>query len=271
MINYDNMKNFFFQLFLIVAAVYIALCPHAQAMKIITEFVVPQRVSVFLSSSIEGNDRIPTLLLSADAGGGCDSASALKTKESLNGSNLVVDIEGYELTKGSGEVCIGVVQESRTKVNIDADWLKKPGDKEIIFRLRGQENRYKITYSQYQVTLSGIQATNVLTCEFGTNFPDTPVNLEVVLYPPDVAVLYLAGSVSSDQDYRAALNDFAQAKGFLPADQIYDGLQQTERNQFYVVGKSRALPEPGHADSLGELPGEPGTGVYLKQISGLYF
>jgi hypothetical protein len=226
---------------------------------------------VFLSSSVEGNDRVPVLILSADAGGGCDSASALKTKESLNGNSLVVDIEGYEFTKGSSESCIGVVLESRTKVNIDADWLKKPGDKEIIFRLNGQENKYKITYSQYRVTLSGVQATNVLTRELGENFPDKPVNWEVVLYPPDVAVLYLAGSVSSDQDYWAALNDFAQAKGFVPADQVYAGLGQTEKNRLYVVGKNRPLPEPGHADSLGELPGEPGTGVYLTQISGLGF
>ena len=269
MIDYDNMKNFLFRLFIIVAAANLALCAHAQPAKTITELVIPQRVSVFLSSAVEGNNRIPVLVLSADAGGGCDSASALKTKESLAGNSLMINIEGYEFTKGSGEGCSAVVLESRAKVNIDADWLKKPNDKKIIFRLNGQENKYKISYSQYRVTLSGIQATNVMTRERGENFPDTPVNWEVVLYPPDVAVLYLAGSVSSTQDYRAALNNFAQAKGFLPADQVYAGLQQTEKNRLYVVGKNHPLPEPNHYDSLGELHGEPGTDVYLTQINGL--
>lgn len=247
------------------------LYAHAQSTKVTTELVIPQRVSVFLSSAVEGNNRIPVLVLSADAGGGCDSASALKTKESLSDNSLEVDIDGYELTKGPGEVCIAVVLESRAKVNIDADWLKTPGDKEIIFRLNGQDNKYKISYSQYRVTLNGVRATNVLTRELGENFPETPVNREVVLYPPDVAVLYLAGSVSSGQDYRTALNDFAQAKGFVPADQVYAGLQQAEKNRLYVVGKNRPLPEPNHSDPLGELPGEPGTGVYLTQISGLGF
>lgn len=231
-----------------------------------SELVVPKYVSVFLTSSVEKSERIPVLVLSAVAGGGCDSASDLRTKKSLSRNGLIIDIKGYKFTKGSGEICPAVILESRAKVNIDADWLKQDGDKEIIFRLSGQENKYKISYSQYRVALTGIQATNVITNKPGYNPSDTPITLEITLYPMDVAVMYLAGSVSSDKDYRTAMTSFAQAKGFMPAEQVYPELQQTEKNWLYVVLKNRSMPEPNRADSLGELPGEPGVGVYLKQI-----
>ena len=87
----------------------------------------------------------------------------------------------------------------------------------------------------------------------------------MALYPIDVAVMYLAGSVSSAKDYRPAMRDFARTKGFTPAEEIYSGLEQNEKTQFYVVLKNRPMPEPNRGESLGELPSE-GVGVYLKQV-----
>ena len=230
------------------------------------ELVVPKYVSVFLASNVDKGDRIPVLILSAVAGGGCDSASDLNTKKSVSGNKIVVDITGYKFTKGSDGICPAVILESRAKVNIDADWLKQSGEKEIIFKLNGQENKYKISYNQYRVTLSGVQVTNVVTNKPGYNPSDAPATLEITLYPTDVVVMYLAGSVSSDKDYRLAMSNFAQSKGFTPAEQAYPGLQQTEKNFLYVVLKNRAMPEPNRGESVGELPNERGVGVYLKQI-----
>jgi len=228
------------------------------------KLTIPKYVSVFLASSVENNKRVPVLVLSAVAGGGCDSASDLETKKSLSGNTLMVDINGYKFTKGSGEICpAAVILDSRAKVSIDIDWLEKVGDKEIIFKLDGQNNKYKISYSQYRVTLSGVQAINVITNQLGYNPSSTPISLEMTLYPIDVAAMYLAGSVSSEKDYRPAMRNFAQAKGFTPADQIYSGLEQNEKSQFYVVLKNRSMPEPNRGESLGELPGD---GVYLKQV-----
>lgn len=229
------------------------------------ELTVPEYVSVFLASSVESNERVPVLVLSAVAGGGCDSASDLETKKSLSGNTLVVDIKGYKFTKGTGEVCPAVILESRAKVSVDPDWLKQSGNKEIIFKLGGQDNKYKISYNQYRVTLSGIQTTNVITNRPGYNPSDTPITLEMTLYPIDIAVMYLGGSVSSAKDYRSAMRDFARTKGFIPAEEVYSGLEQNEKSQFYVVLKNRSMPEPNRSESLGELPGE-GVGVYLKQV-----
>jgi len=222
------------------------------------ELTVPEYVSVFLTSSVENNERVPVLVLYTVAGGGCDSASDLETQKSLSGDTLVVDIKGYKFTKGTGEICPAVILKSSAEESVDPDWLKQNGDKEIIFKLGGQNNRYKISYSNYQVTLSGIQATNVITNRPGYNPSET-------LYPIDITVMYLAGSVSYERDYRPAMRDFARAKGFTPAEEIYSGLEQDEKTQFYVVLKNRPMPEPDHGESLGELPGES-VGVYLKQL-----
>lgn len=229
------------------------------------ELTIPKYVSVFLASSVEKNERVPVLVLSAVAGGGCDFASDLEMKKSLTGNTLVVDINGHKFTKGSDGACPAVISESRVKVSIDPDWLKQSGEKEIILKLDGQDNKYKISYNKYHLTLTGVQANNVITNRPGYNPSNTPVTLEMTLYPVDVAVMYLAGSVSSEKDYRPAMRDFAQEKGFVPAEQSYSGLEQNEKSQFYVVLKNRSMPEPNRGESLGDLPGE-GVSVYLKRV-----
>lgn len=228
------------------------------------ELTVPEYVSVFLTSSVENNKRTPMLVLSVAAGGGCDSISNLETRKSLNGNTLAIDIKGYKFAKGTGEICPTVILQSKAKVSIGPDWLKQNGDKEIIFKLGEQNNRYKISYSQYQVTLIGIQATNVITNQPGYN-SDTPITLEMTLYPIDVAIMYLAGSVSPRKDYRSAMRDFAKAKGLIPADEVYSELNQNEKSQFYTVLKNRSMPKPNRSESLGNLPDED-VGVYLKQV-----
>src|SRR3989344_7397117 len=73
------------------------------------DFVVPEYVDVFLTSNVDGGGRIPVLILSAIAGGGCDFASDLDIKKSVDGNRMVIDIEGYKFTKGFGETCPAVI------------------------------------------------------------------------------------------------------------------------------------------------------------------
>ncbi|MDO8513648.1 MAG: hypothetical protein Q7S37_04045 [bacterium] len=228
--------------------------------------VTPEKVSLYLETSVENGEKIPILVLSTVTGGGCDSASDLQTKETFSGNELLVEILGYNFTKGSGEVCPAVILESQTKVKLASNWLKDNGEKEIVFKLKGKENIYKLSYSQYQVTLTRVQATNVISSDRGKNIPSTSETLRTTLYPNDVAILYLSGSVDSEKDYRVALSKFAQEKGFIPAEQIYPTLLQTKKNWLYVVIKSRSIPEPNSSESLGKLPNE-GVDVNLRAIS----
>lgn len=233
-----------------------------------SEFVVPKYVTVFFALNIERGDRIPVLILSVVAGGDCDSASDLNTKKSISGNSMVIDIEGYKFTKGSFGYCTPSILESRAKISIDAAWLKQSGEKEILFKLGGQENKYKISYNQYRyrVKLSNIQATNVVINKPSYNSSDIHTTLEITLYPTDVVIIYLAGSLSFDKDYTSAMRRFAQSKGFIPAEQVYHGLQQSEKNWLYVVLKNRSMPDPDRAGFLGDLPNEHDVNVYLKQI-----
>ena len=67
------------------------------------ELTIPKYVSVFLASSVEKNGRVSVLVLSAVAGGGCDSATDLEIEKSLSGNTLLVNIRGYKFTKGSSD------------------------------------------------------------------------------------------------------------------------------------------------------------------------
>lgn len=224
---------------------------------------IPKHVSVFLGSTIQNNERVPMLVLSAPVGNGCDRALELKTEKILNDNTLKVNIQGYAFIPCDAEPSIAIVSESKTNILIDANWLKQGGEKEIIFTLGGQENIYNISYSRYKATMRGVQASNVITAQQGYE-PQEPMTIEIALYPTNVAVMYLAGSVL-DKDYRPAMRDFARTKGLISAEDVYPELEQNEKSQLYVVVKNRARPSPYTADSLGDLPNE-GVTAHLRGI-----
>lgn len=228
------------------------------------QMVVPQQVNLLLDSAVEKGERVPVLILSAVAGGGCDSVSDIQTKETYVKEKLVIDIIGYQFTKGEAEECVAVILESKAEIKVDIDWLKEAKTREIVLNLSGQENRYEIIYNQYKVTLSPVQASNVISHYATTNPPAEPIALETVFYPMDVGVLYLAGSLT-DNDYRSELSDFAESKGLIPAEKVYEGLQQSDFRQLYVVVRNRDLPKLDYGEPLGSLPGEIGADVYLKR------
>ncbi len=238
------------------------------------EFIVPKIVNLSLFRWAENGRRIPVLFLSAMAGDSCDSASELKIKQSLNANTLTVDIEGYYLKKGEGGDCADAVLESRARVDIHDDWLKKKGDKEIIFRLGRQENKYKLFYdpNPMKAILTGLQIPNVLNCRPGYSAPSTGTPTEITLYPLDVQVLHVKGMSFANRitpitgDHRPALKAFAQKKGFVPADQIYPGILQDETNCLKVVRKDRSIPQGPGGESLGEFPNEVGAQIVLEKI-----
>jgi len=235
---------------------------------LISGLTVPKDVHFSLSSSVEKGESIPVLELSALVGNnGCVAASDLSIEKIINGNTLNVDIKGYKFKKGAGEMCPAVMVESRANINIDLNWLKQNDSREIVFKLNGQINKYKISYNKYKVTLSGIQATNVF------NNPQYSLNKEIIasevtLYPLDVAIMYLAGSFSGEKDFIPAMRNFAKTKGFIPVDEIYDGItqKQNEKNQFYVVLRNYPRPDPDRGVLIGELPDEKGVNVYLKNV-----
>lgn len=144
------------------------------------DLVSPDYVSLYLNTSMEQNKKIPSLILSAVAGGGCDSAGNLQTEQNYLDGKLVVQVIGYNLKKGKGEMCAAVITNSETKIAINMNWLEKPGDKVIAFYLNNQENLYQITYSNNKVTLKNIKATNVISRKLGYNPPEAPETLEVI-------------------------------------------------------------------------------------------
>ncbi len=236
------------------------------------EFMVPKTVSLSLFRLIEGGKRIPVVFLSAMAGDSCDSVSELKTRRTVEGNKLAVDIEGYYLKKGEEGDCADAILQSRSRIEIHDEWLKKKGDKEILIRMNGQENRYKLSYDPglLKTTLTGLQTPNVLI--YGSSSESAAAPLEITLYPLDVAVMHVKGMTIFNQvtpitgDHRPPLKKFAQTKGFVPADQIYPEIRQDEQNCLKVVKKDRSLPEGPDAESLGEFPNELGAQIVLEKI-----
>ncbi len=224
--------------------------------------VVPEYVSVSLGSSVENNERVVALSFSAFGGNGCDYVSGLEIEKSLNGNTLLIDIKGYNFKKArEGLICPAMIRESRAEVSLDSDWFTQGGDKEVIFRLGEVDNKYSVSYNQYRLVLNPVQVTNVGTNRTLIHVSNDPGSLRTPLYyPEDVAILFPTGSVDYEKDYRPIMRDFAQEKGFLPAEQFYPGIEQDGYRRFFVVVENPSIL----GGFIGELPGE-GIEVYLGE------
>lgn len=149
-----------------------------QPLKVDSKLTIPKSVNLFLESSLEGNQRLPVIVIKAFVGpNGCYQASDLKTKQEVNGDRLTVNILGYKdlgYTSNLSQACTDMIIESRAKIKLDASWLKENSNKEIVFSLDGQENSYKVSYQQNKFSLNNIDATNVL--------PEGGTSLEEILH-----------------------------------------------------------------------------------------
>lgn len=162
------------------------------------------------------------------------------------------------------KICPSVMLESNAKISLGVDWLKQDGEKEIIFRLGAENSKYKISYSKYRMRLDTVQATSVVPVLGGAHL-NTSVSLGMNLFPLDVAVIYLAVPISSQKEYGIAMQNFAKLNGFLPAEQVYPGIEQNKKSQFYVVLRNRLMPELNRPELIGKLPGE-NISVYIGQV-----
>lgn len=147
-----------------------------------SELVVPPYVGLYLVKSYSDKNRQPVLHLEARAGGGCDSASALKINKSQSVNQLSVEIEGYKFKKGpSNGACPAVITESTVEIPIDMDWLKPGSEKLLSFKLSGKNNTYKLSNRENKLYLVSQSASNVISNESGFNPPAEPKNLELSL------------------------------------------------------------------------------------------
>ena len=168
---------------LAAAAVVLLVLPAADSK---TEFLVPQFAYLSLDSSPQDDDRVAVFVLSAFVGGGCDSASDLHVRETYTSEELLVDIVGYDFTKGRGRICADVLLESRRRVLVDMDWLRRPVANEVVFNLSSKENRYQITYHQCRVSIAPIEVWNVLSRESGSGYGEQDAAaLSMTLYAAD--------------------------------------------------------------------------------------
>lgn len=257
----------------VVAGLVRALVFHANVISPAQGLVIPQMVGIGLGTTIQNNERIPTLGFSAEAGGGCDKNSDLKIDKEYIGDKLSITIKGYEYTPGPfGAICPAVMNDSSTSINIYTSWLMPGVTRNISVNLRGQENEYQILHENYKIILTPIKATNVLSRGYGSDpEAEEQKSIEMVLYPADVANMFIKTYPKPPKkDYRPALKELAKAKGFLLAEQAYPGLQlpkgSVPEQVLYVAIGKYPLPDSGQSPFLGQLLDGSGINVYLHRV-----
>ncbi|KKR78174.1 MAG: hypothetical protein UU23_C0002G0001 [Candidatus Curtissbacteria bacterium GW2011_GWA1_40_9] len=144
-------------------------------------FITPKYVSIYLTTSLEQSNKNPILILSTVAGDGCDTAGNLQISKNYDDVNLGIQIKGYDFKEGGDGFCPAVILESKVEIPLDENWLEKTGDKFIEIALNEQKNLYKIENTKTKIILTGINATNVISNEFGYNSPESPRTIELTL------------------------------------------------------------------------------------------
>ena len=239
-----------------------------------TQLVIPKEVEIKLTSKEKDGKRVAVLIFSAvvapDIWDG--RASELKLMSRYTNNKLFIEILGADFTPNNPPSLFKgyTLLVANSSVFIAEDWLTQPYDKEIVVVLRGKESRFSITYSGYQVTLTRLQKESIV--KFNTWRPAAPSDSRsVLLWPADVAVLYVAGEISTNPeiDIRQDLIIFARAHGYLPADEVYRGLPQPKKQQLFIVRKE-PLSRPDDASKLlGTLPlysKYSNTYVYIRPV-----
>ncbi len=263
-------KELIFVLFVVVlsllGAVSLLLNQHGF---VLSKFVVPESVTLLFDRyQHEGK---PALILVGGAGGGCDSISGLEITETYSSDELLVNVLGYNFTDGGfgsfigGYGCTADVRFSEAQVNLDLEWLKS-GKKQLTVILKGEQNTYNLFYENYTLAVIPNNAINVIS-KTDRSFYSTLSSLKILLPPADVAYLrvpYLLPEYKSPiKDYRAELREFAQAKGLIPAEQVYPGFPQEKYDRLYVVSPNGTFTEILDDNFKGELSDRAQVFLYL--------
>lgn len=222
-------------------------------------YVVPKRVSVNLSAAVRGGRRVPLLHLIGGYGeDSCNGVGPLRIAKATERGTLWVAIGGYQDFGKSGDrYCLQVVQYASVIVYVDPGWLARRPARDVVFLLRGRENRYTMSLRNHRASLVPRHAPDVVSLDDYDYPPRSKAgSLEVVIYPVDVLRLFVTGSgFDDDRDYRPKLRAFARDHDFIPADEFYDGIDQPRKNKLYVVVRNRKPPRQSVAERIGRLPG----------------
>ena len=236
-----------------------------------SEWRIPKNVAIDLASEIAGSEQQAALLLSAAAGtNGCERASNLKVATKFDAKAAVIEILGYDFTPGprrTDVACTANLVETRAKVPIPNTWLKPGTENRIVFAIGSSKSEYVIKRDGFRVELLPLKTTNVVIQRLPTCYTLPAATAVTVLWPADFGVLYLAGSVESGQDYRAALRAFAKTQQMIPADEVQKSLPEDCPMTLSVRVLSGTVPPIYSARRIGALPGFARVEVFLKAPS----
>lgn len=224
-----------------------------------TSLVVPDEVSVALN--IESGQ--PFLHLSATvANAGCQKGPALEHKARWQDDTFDITISGYEhrqIDQVEEALTCSVLVTSQAEIPIEIEKFNAPQTKQLIITLGEKKNVYDLSLESFELTLSAINTPNTTLSSYSE--PDTA---SVRIHPSDVYILYLSGKVDTGQEYKSDLRAFAKAAGYMPADEVYPGLQQSERNWLFVLLGNNLAPSGNKAINVGSLPNHENITVNLK-------
>lgn len=253
----------------VVAVASVIVCSRP----VLAEWRIPKSASCQLIALFEGKQRVPAIYLSAAAGGGSDKVGPLKVRTRYSAKELRLTVSGYSFTKIRGGIQPMVMKGTSGTVKVDLKWLGEDTPKSVNILLQGRTNRFRILRKGYRVHLEQLETSNVnCASKFGSRKERAWLKgskiREVILYPPDVARLYVAGGYSYKVDYSSAMVDVAVRQGCRRLGEVYEGLPDScRRNHACVVAPRNLIPKPNHGKELGALPGSKSGTVYIAALS----
>jgi hypothetical protein len=228
----------------------------------------PTPIGVHLETEIRGSERQAVLFLSADLGKGCNTFK-LKTTSTFDKTSAAIEITGYDSTPVAPCPTQGVEIQARAQARVPLPnaWLKPDSEKRIVFVTDSNKSEYLIRRNGFRVELLPEKFTTVVTRQPFVG-GRSGISLAVVLWPLNVARLYLLGPGLSGQDFRSALRVFAKAHHFLPADEVHQSLKLDSLIELSVRLPAGALPPKDYnGRRMGVLPGHHEVAVYLGAAS----
>lgn len=241
------------------------------------ENAIPKELELRLASEVVNNTRVAVLQFSAVAAANITDgkASNLKLYQKKRGSILSIDVAGYDFIPHRYKADEGVLPAvlfSEGRVVIDTDWLNNTDKKQILVSISGTTHIFNVSYHNCTMTIEKVSSVGLIKLKNKRPPFEDSHSLSIVLWPLDIAVLYVAGRFYPERegDLRFDLKLFAKKQGYLPAEDAYSGLPQPEKMMLYIAVKDGPKPENSVAKFLGSLSGHPGVDVYLRSvISGL--
>ena len=143
--------------------------------------------------------------------------------------------------------------------------LENNHTKKIIIYLQDKKNVFYIKRDNLLIKMDSVKLENI-------NIMNHPFYnfSEVVLFPKDVYILYIAGDVKDNINYIPSIIEFGQNLGFKHANKIYPQIPNNCRDRavYFVIHDPIVNKlQKGRSINLGNLPDYPKISVHLSMIS----